>query len=317
MCYVSTKTGSAQQRAHDFVIQPTALRPRLIPALGTAEAWGMTDTLTTAMIWSGGVVGALKLFDWLLGSRQKKWLASSAETGWIWLSYQRAGRYTSLIRNRSMQIWFSVLTHAFMVLIVLAFLARVFLGVRLEASLELGHPRLYPFQVWVDVAASLLSTVVVSWRLHPTITSWIAHAETLPQYFGRCAKAFGLSVASALVLLLLQYPIIGFSSPFFTMENPAEVVEAYERLLGGRIGVTVIHAMTATLAAPVMAEWMMLQSILFLSFYWLCMVWLVTGLARIAQFVLLRIVESKDGPVIALSGLLIGVGALAKAMLGK
>ena len=277
----------------------------------------MTTFLSTAMIWSGGVIGALKLLDWLLGQRQKKWLASGAETGWIWLSYQRAGRYTSLVRSRSMQTWFSVFTHASMVLIVLAFLARVFLGVRINATLELGHPRLYPFQVWVDVAALLLSAAVISLRFHPTITRWIADAKTLPQYFGRCAKACGLSIGSAFALLLLQYPIIGFHSPFFTMEDPAQIIAAYERLLGGQIGVIVVHAVTATLTAPVMAEWLMLQSILFLSFYWLCLVWLASAGVRIAQFVLLRVAESKDGPVMALSGLLIGVGAVARAVLGK
>jgi hypothetical protein len=115
----------------------------------------------------------------------------------------------------------------------------------------------------------------------------------------------------------VQYPIIGFNSPSFTLQNPIERTEAYERLLGGRIGVIVVHGLTAIVTAPVVAEWFMLQAILFLSLYWLCFVWVLSGIGRVGEFLLLRIAESKEGPILGLSALLTAAGAVAKAYLGK
>jgi hypothetical protein len=143
----------------------------------------MTEALTNTMIWTGGIVGVMKLLDFLLGQAQKKWLTSAAERARLWLSYQRAGRYISLVRSRKVQFWFSLFTHFSMLFIVSAFLAKTFLGLNVDAYLELGHPRVYTFQVWIDVLALIGSTIVVSFWIHPRISICIAAAPTLPRYF--------------------------------------------------------------------------------------------------------------------------------------
>ena len=203
-----------------------------------------------------------------------------------------------------------------MIGIVLAFLGRVFLGWKVDAMLQMGHPRLYEFQVWVDVAALLLSAAIISVKVHPRVADWIGRAPSLWAYFARCAKGFGLCVLAAFVVLAAQYPITGFDSPMFTEEDPEKMIAAYESMLGGSLGVVAVHALSAVVAAPIMAEWMLLQTVLFLSFYWIVLVWAAILLFRVSQFILIRIVESSNGPVLALSGLLIGVGAVAKAFAG-
>lgn len=271
--------------------------------------------MTGMTIWTGVSIGVLKVVDWLLTAAQKRKLSSFAETAWLWLSDQRAGRFTSLVRSPRVQRAFSIFTHVSMLAITLAFLARVFWGVRIDAQFQLGHPRVYLFQVWIDAVALAVSALFLSWWVHPRIALWIASAPSLPRYFGRALKAFGLCILAAITLVVLQYPITGFSSPAFRYDTLDEIRFAYEQMLGGQPGVVAVHALTALVSAPVVAEWMLVQTILFLSLYWIIAVWLMILLFRFLQFILIRIVDSKDGPVLALSGVLVGVGAVAKVFL--
>ncbi|NES83428.1 MAG: hypothetical protein F6K10_19590 [Moorea sp. SIO2B7] len=265
-------------------------------------------------IWTGATVGFLKVVDWLLSTSQKTWLTDKAETAWFWLSEQRVGKFTAILRRSRLQTGFALFAHLSIIIITLAFLGRVFLGWSVNASLELGKPRLYEFQVWVDVAALLISAGFVSWKIHPRIAKWIGTAPSLKCYFGRSAMALGLCVLAAFAFLLLMYPIAGFDSPLLNEDDPEKLIAAYESMLGGKQGVIAVHALSALIAAPIMAEWMLVQTILFLSFYWLILVWVAIFLFRVFQFILLRIVESSNGPVLALSGFLIGLGAIVKAI---
>ena len=114
-----------------------------------------------------------------------------------------------------------------------------------------------------------------------------------------------------LVQLPLIYPLV--KSP--TDKGEAVIVAYVENAFGGQFIVTVLHAVTAIISAPVFAETFMLQNIFFLSVYWLIIVVILIALFRICQFILERVVENKNGPVLALSGLLIGVGAIIKAII--
>lgn len=277
---------------------------------------GVDSFLTTLTIWTGASVGLLKVFDWLLREKQKDWVSDKATHFWLWLEDQRAGKFISIFLMRKAQVAFVVITHVSLILIVGAFLARVFLGWDIPANIQLGHPRLYPFQVWIDVVALVASAFLLSWKIHPKISGWIGSARTLWRYFGRSGIALFGCVLTAFGYLLLLYPIIGFGSPAFTLDDPDQIVAAYESMLGGKPGVVAVHGFSAAIAAPIFAEWLMVQTILFLSFYWLLLVWIVMFLFRVLQFVLIRIVESPNGPVLALSGFLIGVGAIAKAVSG-
>lgn len=274
----------------------------------------VSTLLANISIWTGASVGFLKVVDWLLSTRQKAWLTDRATSAWFWLSEQRVGKFTAILRQPRLQAGFSIFAHLILISITLAFLGRVFLGWRINASIELGHPRLYEFQVWVDVAALLVSAWFLSWKIHPKIAKWIGTAPSLRCYFGRSAMALGFCILAAFALLLLQFPIIGFDSPYFNEDDPAKVIAAYESMLGGRQGAIVVHAVSAAITAPVMAEWLLVQTILFLSFYWLVLVWLAISLFRVLEFILIRIVESSNGPVLALSGFLVGVGAIVSAI---
>jgi hypothetical protein len=67
------------------------------------------------------------------------------------------------------------------------------------------------------------------------------------------------------------------------------------------------------LIGPIIAELGLLFYVIVLSAVWCAVVYIVIALMRMVQFVLLRIVDNPKGPVLGLSGLLIGVAALVKA----
>ena len=92
-----------------------------------------------------------------------------------------------------------------------------------------------------------------------------------------------------------MFPIVGFNSPAFELEGPEEVIAAYESMLGGVAGVVAIQAVTATVAAPIIAEWFLVQTILFLSFYWLVAVWVMVVVFRVGNSFCLELSKVRMG----------------------
>ncbi|QDV17299.1 hypothetical protein Pan153_19340 [Gimesia panareensis] len=275
----------------------------------------MTDYLSSLAIWTGAIIGLLKIVDWLLLDSQKKWITEKFESLWLWLSEQRMGKFTSLVQSRRTQVGFSIFTHVAMITIILSFLARVFLGFNIDASIELGHPRIYSYQVWVDVFALIISMILVSKIIHPRITLWITDTKKISTYYLRSYSAFSTSFVSMILILLIQWPIMYFLFDAPVVGGNEAGVRYVENTFGGQLGVTILHAVTAVISAPVLTEAFMLQTILFLSICWFIIVVFLIVIFRILQFILLRIVENKNGPVLALSGFLVGVGAIAKAII--
>lgn len=275
----------------------------------------MTEHLSVIAIWTGAIVGLLKVIDWLLLEFQKAWISGKLEDLWLWLSEQKSGDFTSLVRSRRTQIGFSIVTHITIIVISIAFLFSVHSGIDTGAWLEIGHPRIYSYQAWVDVVALIISGVLVSIKFHPMVTHWITSKEKLGSYYLRSFLGYigGFFVMG--ILVAIQWPIFSIIMEAPTDQGNEVVIKFIEDAFGGQIGVTLLHGVTALISAPVLAEVLMLQFILFLSVYWLLLVYAMIVIFRILQFILLRVVENKNGPVLALSGFLIGLGAIAKAVI--
>ena len=114
---------------------------KLVPVIGSIA------------LWTGAFIGLLKLVDWFLSARQKEKLAFWAAALWVWLDDQRLGRFVSAVRSSHSQRVLSLTAHCIVTLIVLSFLGRVFLGWSVPLDIYIGTPRLYIFQVWIDVTA--------------------------------------------------------------------------------------------------------------------------------------------------------------------
>jgi hypothetical protein len=276
----------------------------------------LADIVGSIALWTGTLVGVLKLVDWLLSPRQKRRIASWAATVWIWLDEQRLGKFVSAVRSVRAQTVLSLVAHTIITLATLLFLGRVFLGWTGYVEIYIGTPRLHVFQVWVDVAAILLSMSLLSFFLHPRITAWIARASSVPQYFLRVSFAVLLSYLTTRLyisgLLWAGLPLgegVIEGSKFL---GPALFAPGTDADYGGRLSVVMIHAVTAILGAPLFIEALLLTIISVSSVCWILLVCLLSGLHVTAKFIVLRIAEHKDGPVLGLSALLVAIGAMLK-----
>ena len=64
--------------------------------------------LTDLTIWTGAIIGALTIFDWLLSEKQKDNLRRCGEDLWLWLSDQKAGRFIRAFTALKVQFVISV-----------------------------------------------------------------------------------------------------------------------------------------------------------------------------------------------------------------
>ncbi len=290
--------------------------PWLLTHVAGSNGWSwayLKHVLSTAGIWAGALAGVLTITDWSVPAESKGRFKDRLVGVWVWLAQQSRGRFTRLLFHIRAQRAFAILTHFSIGLIVLLFLGqRVgrFRGIRV--ILELGHPRLYPFQIWIDVSAVVLSSWWFGWHLYPRLAAWIADGQKLRTYFKRALGLYAAFWFLLFTVLLLQSPVLFLMMSKFDFDKPDAAAQAIEDALHGRAVVVVVHALTALLSAPVMAGLLMLQTVIFCSVYWLLLVWLVMIMIRSAQYFVERIVAGNQGPVLAISALLVAVSSALK-----
>jgi len=267
-------------------------------------------------LWTGAFVGLLKLFDWLLSAKQKERLAFRAAALWVWLDDQRLGRFVSTVRSLRSQRILSLTAHCIVTLIVVSFLGRVFLGWSVPVDIYIGTPRLFIYQVWIDVAAIFLSAALLTFVLHPRLSTWIAGASSLSRFFYRAGSVALVSYAIMRFyiwgLMVMGLPLgknIWDGSKFL---SPASFAPGTVEMYGGKLKVLLISAITAAIGAPLLIETLLLIIILLCSIGWVLLIWCLISIHIVVKFLVLRIAEHKDGPVLGISALLVAIGALLK-----
>ena len=262
----------------------------------------LTELASQISLWTGCATGFVTVVDWILPEALKDQLRAWAKAARQWLAKQKAGEFTKLLRRRRVQVMFSVLAHGLLLFIGLAFFARVHLGIPIDATLDLGKPRIYNFQFAVDSIAIVVSAIFMSWKFHPRLANWLGEAQSMPRYFLRALACF-LGVGFLAVAV-----IITFQAPVKYLTAGATTTADIERALGGKLVVVLVHALSAIVTAPVFAEIIAVMFILYGSLFWIAIVFALWLLAQLLQFTLLRIAEYPKGPVLGVSGLLIAIG---------
>jgi hypothetical protein len=229
----------------------------------------------------------------MLLPHHKEWLRGKVESAWIWLDDQKAGKFLHLLRNRRLMWGFSlVFLFPFCLgwFVVIIHRIRVFgFGPAISGPIQISYP--------VIAVVSLTAIVVVLWKLHPRILDWILSTSILRQCLVRLCCAWLVCVVVGLTLMFVPW-VIGSLFPTIWISTPNFLIFA----------TLYVNWLTFVL----LYQTGLLAVILFLSILWLVAVNAVILLFRMTQFILIRIVESPSGPVLGLSGLLIGIGALAQ-----
>lgn len=278
----------------------------------------MKQLLANAAVVVGMITGVLVILDWVLSDIQKAYIRTRAELSWYWLADQKTGRFVSVVRNNVVQFWFSIVTHGAIILMLLLLVSNMFLGTRFPVQFQMGFPRIYEFQIFIEIAAVLISMIGVSLFLHPRTARWISQAGSLPRYFGRTALMFGIlfviiGIAIFPFLYLLKEVWDVAANAPSAIEGIAQVRALTEAKFGGPTGVIATHILSSIFLSVVFTELMMVQTILFLSAYWIILILGADILLKVCEFLAFRIATYDKGPVLAVSALSTGIGTILKA----
>lgn len=279
-------------------------------------SWSILKSrITSVGVWAGATGGILAAIDWMMPVTTKTALKEAMVSVWVWLEEQKAGRFMTILQKTTAQRIFALLAHITIAVIVIMFLGQqVGYFKKWHVQMELGHPRLYGFQIWIDIGAVALSSWVFGWRIYPRLFAWIASSATVGKYLKRALGVYACFWILLGILLALQSPIFAVMSSKTNFEDPAASIRAIEAALGGKAVVIVLQAITATVGAPVMAGLIMLQTMVFCSVYWLAIVWFAMMVFRSVGYFIERILAGNNGPVLTVSALLVAVSSAVKIL---
>lgn len=309
-----------------------------------------TDLWSSLALTAGVVIAVLQIVDWLLTKSQKDRLRDRLAAAWIWLDdHKRLSIGKSLRRSdvRGIIRWVVLLLVLFVTFeLALAVLVGVTIVPWTFIYIHVGSPRIFPEQVLVDIGALALGVVGFTLAVAPRLSGYVEQARTIWGVFAR-------SVVILVVLSVVAYGVLTAVSELYAEtidaadeaakaqsahlwpENPTGIMDfaayseqlkryresyvpAYrmhlESELAPRWALVLSHAVTAALAGVVIASMLVWSGILFLTVGWALAVACASLAARSLAFAIYRIEESPKGPVLGLSGLLVGVGALAKIL---
>jgi hypothetical protein len=256
----------------------------------------MKQVLTDISIWVGVILGALTIFDWLLNDRQKDHLRRFGEDLWLWLADQKSGKFIQAFTGYKMQLLISVTVWG--ISNVLNMGVYMFFA---HAHLSLAN---LPTYIYMFVCF-----VFVSWKIHPPLLAWITQGASVGRYFSRCGAAV------AICLLMIIGIVIYIATSIFLIAMILPLAREANTFAFSQILLLPTFIAAFMLIIPVGAEFGLLYLVVLLSAIWCAVVYIAIGMIRTFQFVLLRIVDNPKGPVLGLSGLLVGVAALVKAFL--
>jgi hypothetical protein len=233
------------------------------------------EVLSDLGIWLGAILGSLTVLDWLLLDEHKAWLTRKLEDAWLWLAQWRLDALLWILRTRYFHRAVGVFSVAWSV---------AFFG---SAIMQFGWGR-HPFQFWLYFAVTPVITIALAFVFYTRSAAWLVSASTTRQYLKRaCGLAFLLNLGTTAVLWLV---------------------------LSSRIPPYIIENDLGPLLFSFLSPLIVIQSLFYLSFSWLGLSTGAMALIKALQFILFRVIAHSKGPVLGASGLLVGLGAIVKAL---
>ncbi|WP_136659789.1 hypothetical protein [Nitratireductor sp. XY-223] len=249
----------------------------------------MQDFAAWIAIYTGAVVGVLKLADWALLARQREWLQTAGKNLWERLEGIRVRDIVAGLGNRRFAYWACFVSHGLFVVIFLAMLLFALLG---GAEFEDGDG-VYVFASTFAVIAFFAAAAVLLRRPWHVAMRWFASDGRLWLLVLKTFAAFGLLYG---FMTFVLFPLFYFLIEQMIVVNGVSVLSWQ--------GVILNVAFIPTYF------FMILFLIIWGAMLVFCFLWVALHAFR---FVLLRVVEHDKGPVLGLAGLLIAIGAIVKA----
>jgi hypothetical protein len=241
--------------------------------------------LSSIAILAGVIVAIVNLVDWLLRERHKKQLLQFLEDCWLWLSDQRMGKFLDAFRRYNLQLTIGIIAWLFAV-IAMSFLM---MG---QVSKITNHTT-----VICTVILLLAILLYICLRLLPAIITW---ALATPQYENAILRLYGVSILFFTPIIIMNIYAI-WLLPDMHYKELQHFLPSFDENWPLWFSVMILYSVG------------FVSSVLFMLLgLWQMIVWLLFALFWCVQFLPIRIVEYPKGPIMALSGLLIAIGAVVK-----
>lgn len=281
------------------------------------------SSLGSLAIYVGFVIGVLNVIDWLLSEEQKDWIRKRLEDTWIWLAELQLSALLYFVRSRYFQFAVAALS---LVWLAVTVAYTVILGSTMPGGMSrtFASPfRVYPFQIWIDLTFFPVAAVLVAYKWYPKVVASLTTVDSTWAYVKRLLAFFGKFMVSTYAFLaliwLLLFLLFGQFPDRYPGQAPEdkELLHRFEAAYGGKAGAVLIPTILSAIASfPVVAMFHAFL-VLLLSVLWLLLTAVLISSVQLFMFLLFRVVAYEKGPVLGLSALLIGLGAIIKGFLGK
>jgi hypothetical protein len=270
---------------------------------------GLADVLSNLALGTAAVAAILVLVDWLLGEKQKAWLADAALRTWNWIDDAKGTSLYRFFVVPKVQFVFSALISLLNIALYVAILFVAFAGaeVSFDAVIHSGARSL--------VAALVLSLppiciVTVNLFAVRRIMNWLSDSRNILFYVGKAfliaLPLFGLSWAS-IVVVRDYIPDPDFFDLILVLDARVFLPKPW------------LKVMTYFLAFTLMLVTFMLFSLAYILLIGGGLaagsIYFVSGVLFVAEFVSRRAAEYPKGPVLAASALAGGIAGLIKVFL--
>lgn len=284
-------------------------------------------------IWASIVVAVFTIIDWLLLESQKNYIRVKLETIRNWMSKQRNESFVKMIKGR----YFYWISWAYVSLSMFWFILSPIHRNELTGEYafitgrDLAVKGIYPYPIKIDIIILLISLFICYRYLYFKMFKKIFCDNSLPKYFARLLFCF--------ILFLVPYFLFILSSAFVTNKIAKHnyvhdtdipyVLPYYDgtnkdgtsRIVtppGPKVSL-VVNTRTAFIAETVYsAFYIPVNTVLVLltSVFTALTIWSVVSSSailflRLCQFILYRIIENRNGPVLGISVLIIILGLLS------
>ena len=264
----------------------------------------MKEVLTDLSVWTGSIIGTLTIVDWLLVDRQKKQLKKRAENFWVWLATREFRKYTGLFLNRKFHLVGIALAAYVMILlnIILPSISEEFkffaaFSGRYSQLAEIGSTNQYLIAYGIAVIAL---SAFLFWRFGMNrLFNWLVQKNSFLNYF---LRLIGLGLISFILVIALSFVVNLAVIPFLGLLNAEDYFMWTESI-------------SVLFHIPLFMLIVVLESLLILSLSWIFIYAPILMIVfKILEFVIYRIIENEKGIVLGISGLLVGIGLIVKAL---
>jgi hypothetical protein len=265
--------------------------PQPLAIAATAKGTEVRDYIANIVMWTGAITALLTLLDFFLSENWKVWLNNKSLVIWDWLDDARRQSLVYRLLSSGM-IRLVLLMNSVIALVIAAYAP----GHMPYLGWYTSEPEQWVVPGTVRVITVLCACLVFWYLPREGLVRWMALSRSLSQY---CHRAFFLWFWLTTIQIILE----SFAEAFarLTLKLPQDVLPLPNFI----VGVLLVFGATSLLFGT---------SFFLIACFTAVSLLIFTGTLALVEGVMRRIAEYPKGPLLAVSTLTVGIGALFKSL---